>query len=52
MIIKLNGGLGTSMGMDKAKSLLTVRDGRSFLDLIVAQVQRHARTRLTTSGSR
>ncbi|SEJ59620.1 UTP--glucose-1-phosphate uridylyltransferase [Demequina mangrovi] len=38
-IIRLNGGLGTSMGMDKAKSLLPVRDGRSFLDLIVAQVQ-------------
>ena len=38
MIIKLNGGLGTSMGMDKAKSLLPVRDGKSFLDLIVEQV--------------
>ena len=42
VIIKLNGGLGTSMGLDRAKTLLTVRDGRSFLDLIVAQVQ-HAR---------
>ena len=41
-VIKLNGGLGTSMGMDKAKSLLQVRDGKSFLDLIVEQVQ-HAR---------
>lgn len=41
-IIRLNGGLGTSMGMDKAKSLLPVRDGKSFLDLIVEQVQ-HAR---------
>ena len=41
-IIKLNGGLGTSMGLDRAKSLLPVRDGRNFLDLIVAQV-RHAR---------
>ena len=40
--IKLNGGLGTSMGMEKAKSLLPVREGRSFLDLIVAQVL-HAR---------
>jgi len=39
-VIKLNGGLGTSMGMDKAKSLLPVRDGRSFLDLIVEQVRR------------
>ncbi|HYO86971.1 MAG TPA: UTP--glucose-1-phosphate uridylyltransferase [Dermatophilaceae bacterium] len=37
-IIKLNGGLGTSMGMDKAKSLLPVRDGKTFLDLIVDQV--------------
>lgn len=38
VIIKLNGGLGTSMGMDKAKSLLPVRDGKSFLDIIVEQV--------------
>lgn len=37
-IIKLNGGLGTSMGMDRAKSLLPVRDGRSFLDITVEQV--------------
>ncbi|WP_084100033.1 UTP--glucose-1-phosphate uridylyltransferase [Demequina sp. NBRC 110051] len=41
-VIKLNGGLGTSMGMDKAKSLLPVRDGKSFLDIIAAQVL-HAR---------
>ncbi len=39
VIIKLNGGLGTSMGMEKAKSLLPVRDGKSFLDLIVEQVR-------------
>ncbi len=39
VMIKLNGGLGTSMGMDKAKSLLPVRDGASFLDLIVGQVR-------------
>ncbi|CAA9357193.1 MAG: UTP--glucose-1-phosphate uridylyltransferase [uncultured Nocardioidaceae bacterium] len=37
-IIKLNGGLGTSMGLDRAKSLLTVRDGATFLDLIARQV--------------
>ena len=43
-IIKLNGGLGTSMGMDKAKSLLPVRDGKSFLDLIVEQVMSARRT--------
>ncbi|PZR51978.1 UTP--glucose-1-phosphate uridylyltransferase [Xylanimonas oleitrophica] len=43
-IIKLNGGLGTSMGMDRAKSLLPVRtddQGRdlTFLDVIVGQVR-------------
>src|SRR4029453_12874169 len=36
---KLNGGLGTSMGMEKAKSLLPVRKGKSFLDIIVDQVR-------------
>ncbi|SDP11248.1 UTP--glucose-1-phosphate uridylyltransferase [Nakamurella panacisegetis] len=37
-VVKLNGGLGTSMGMDRAKSLVEVRPGRSFLDIIVAQI--------------
>ena len=43
VVVKLNGGLGTSMGLDRAKTLLPVRDGRTFLDLIVEQVQ-HARS--------
>ena len=38
MVIKLNGGLGTSMGMARAKSLLCVRRGLSFLDVIARQV--------------
>jgi UTP--glucose-1-phosphate uridylyltransferase len=38
VVIKLNGGLGTSMGMTKAKSLLEVKEGRSFLDLIAEQI--------------
>lgn len=38
-VIKLNGGLGTSMGMTGPKSLLPVRGESTFLDLIVAQVQ-------------
>jgi UTP--glucose-1-phosphate uridylyltransferase len=38
VVIKLNGGLGTSMGMTRAKSLLVVKDGLSFLDLIARQV--------------
>ena len=37
-VIKLNGGLGTSMGMDRAKSLLCVRRGLSFLDVIARQI--------------
>ncbi len=36
--IVLNGGLGTSMEMERAKSLLPVKDGESFLDLIVGHV--------------
>ncbi len=38
VIIKLNGGLGTGMGLQKAKSLLEVREGYTFLDLIAKQV--------------
>ena len=38
VVIKLNGGLATSMGLDRAKTLLPVKDGKSFLDIIVAQV--------------
>jgi UTP--glucose-1-phosphate uridylyltransferase len=37
-VVKLNGGLGTSMGMDRAKSLLPVRGTDSFLDLIARQI--------------
>jgi UTP--glucose-1-phosphate uridylyltransferase len=42
VVIKLNGGLGTSMGLSGPKSLLEVKAGRTFLDLIVEQV-RHLR---------
>jgi UTP--glucose-1-phosphate uridylyltransferase len=38
VVVKLNGGLGTSMGMDRAKSLVEVRPGRTFLDIIAEQV--------------
>ena len=37
-VIKLNGGLGTSMGLDQPKSLIEVRDGMTFLDLIARQI--------------
>lgn len=38
VLLKLNGGLGTSVGLDKAKSLLPVRGDATFLDVIVGQV--------------
>jgi UTP--glucose-1-phosphate uridylyltransferase len=37
-IIKLNGGLGTSMGLHGPKSLIEVKPGHTFLDVIVRQV--------------
>ncbi|MBK9714287.1 MAG: UTP--glucose-1-phosphate uridylyltransferase [Kouleothrix sp.] len=37
VVLKLNGGLGTSMGLDKAKSLLVARNQLTFLDIIVRQ---------------
>jgi len=37
VVIKLNGGLGTGMGLESAKSLIEVRPGKNFLDLIASQ---------------
>lgn len=39
-VIKLNGGLGTGMGLEKAKSLIVVKDGLTFLDFIALQILR------------
>jgi UTP--glucose-1-phosphate uridylyltransferase len=36
-VIKLNGGLATSMGLQEPKSMLEARDGRTFLQIIVGQ---------------
>jgi UDP-N-acetylglucosamine pyrophosphorylase len=38
VVLKLNGGLGTSMGLDFAKSLLQVKGNDTFLDLTAKQV--------------
>jgi UDP-N-acetylglucosamine pyrophosphorylase len=38
VMVKLNGGLGTGMGLEKAKSLLDLKDGMTFLDFIASQV--------------
>ena len=38
VMLKLNGGLGTGMGLEKAKSLLPISGDDTFLDLIAKQV--------------
>jgi UTP--glucose-1-phosphate uridylyltransferase len=38
VVLKLNGGLGTTMGLSQAKSLLPVKGDLTFLDIIVRQV--------------
>ncbi len=37
-VIKLNGGLGTGMGLDRTKSLIPVKGTDTFLDFIVRQI--------------
>ncbi|MDP8203731.1 MAG: UTP--glucose-1-phosphate uridylyltransferase [Candidatus Tenebribacter mawsonii] len=37
-VIKLNGGLGTSMGLKKAKTLLKIKGENNFLDVIAQQI--------------
>ncbi|HEY2237358.1 MAG TPA: UTP--glucose-1-phosphate uridylyltransferase [Streptosporangiaceae bacterium] len=50
VIVKLNGGLGTSMGLSGPKSLIEVKANMTFLDVIATQVlalrQRHEGVRL------
>lgn len=43
-VLKLNGGLGTGMGLERAKSLLPVHDGLTFLDLIIRQLLHFRKT--------
>jgi UDP-N-acetylglucosamine pyrophosphorylase len=38
VVVKLNGGLGTGMGLESAKSLLPVKNGDTFLDFIARQI--------------
>lgn len=39
MVVKLNGGLGTSMGCRGPKSVIQVRNDLTFLDLTVQQIE-------------
>lgn len=41
VMIKLNGGLGTSMGLTGAKSLLEVKNSTTFLEIMLQQAARH-----------
>ena len=50
VMIRLNGGLGTSMGLQGPKSLISVKDGRCFLEIIVGQAQ-HLGARLCLMNS-
>ena len=40
VMIKLNGGLGTSMGLTGAKSLLEIKNGKTFLEIIFKQAEK------------
>ncbi|XP_074042443.1 UDP-glucose pyrophosphorylase isoform X2 [Leptinotarsa decemlineata] len=44
VVIKLNGGLGTSMGCHGPKSVITVRNDLTFLDLTVQQIEHMNKT--------
>ena len=39
VVVKLNGGLGTSMGCKGPKSVIAVRNDLTFLDLTVQQIE-------------
>jgi len=41
VMIKLNGGLGTSMGLTRAKSLIEIKDSKTFLEIIIEQAEKY-----------
>ena len=48
--ITLNGGLGTSMGLTGPKSLVEVKDGKTFLEIILQQAE-HCQVKLALMNS-
>lgn len=50
-VLKLNGGLGTTMGCVGPKSIIEVREGMTFLDLSVRQIEVSRRLLITLSNS-
>ena len=52
VMIKLNGGLGTSMGLTRAKSFLKIKNEKTFLEIILKQAEkRHVKLALMNSFS-
>lgn len=49
-VLKLNGGLGTTMGCVGPKSVIEVREGMTFLDLSVRQIEVSALARAPGHG--
>jgi len=50
VMIMLNGGLGTSMGLTRAKSLIKVKNGQSFLEILIGLAEKQ-QTRLALMNS-
>ena len=44
VVVKLNGGLGTSMGCKGPKSFIVVREDLTFLDITIQQIEHLNRT--------
>jgi UTP--glucose-1-phosphate uridylyltransferase len=52
VVVKLNGGLGTSMGCHGPKSVIPVRSDLTFLDLTVQQIEVSSNTSFSYSCTR
>jgi len=44
VVLKLNGGLGTGMGLERAKSLIEVKEGLTFLDFTARHILHFRKT--------
>lgn len=51
VVVKLNGGLGTSMGCKGPKSVIAVRNDLTFLDLTVQQIEVQEKVRVAHINS-
>ncbi|MCL1947526.1 MAG: UTP--glucose-1-phosphate uridylyltransferase [Chitinivibrionia bacterium] len=51
-VIKLNGGLGTSMGMDFPKSFVEVRENKRFIDIALMQQENYPLIFMNSSATK